>query len=58
MSTLSIVLFACAGLLILATLSSLYVTNVTAFRSHTSSWERYLGIAAVLVTVAALLTAL
>lgn len=55
MAILSLVLFACAGLLIVVSLSSLYATNVTVRKGHNSPWALYLGIAAFVVAVFALL---
>lgn len=56
MSTLSLVLFACAGVLILVSLSSLYATNVTFWKGHSSPWALYFGIAAFVLAILALLT--
>jgi hypothetical protein len=58
MTTLGLVLFVCAGLLVIASLSSLYVTNVTFWEGHTSRWTLYLGIAALLLALVALLIGL
>lgn len=58
MTILPLVLFACAGLLVVAGLSGLYATNVTFWKGHVSSWSVYLCVAAGFVAAAALLIAL
>lgn len=58
MGSLSLILFACAAVLIVASLSSLYVTNVTFWKGHTSRWTLYLGAGAFVLAILALLTGL
>lgn len=58
MNILSLVLFACAGLMVVVSLSSMYATNVTFWKGHTSPWAVFLGAAALLVLAAALMIGL
>ncbi|GAA4528451.1 hypothetical protein GCM10023160_26200 [Brachybacterium paraconglomeratum] len=55
MNTLSLALFACAGLMVVVSLSSMYATNVTFWKGRTSPWAVFLGAAALLVLAAALM---
>lgn len=58
MNILPLVLFACAGLLVVAGLSSMYATNVTFWKGHVSPWSVSLCVAAGLVAGVAMLLAL
>lgn len=55
MNILSLVLFACAGLLVVVSLSSLFATNVTFYKGRSAPWAVYVGAAAFLVVAAAML---